>query len=157
MCIAVAVLLACYTGGSPGSGLQFEAPFLPAPSSPLALEHPGTPAVDVSPPQQGAREGAPASLGAPAGRPARASNPGSGPGEALEVGGQAREGWAEDQGLRMERCVRRVDKADVRRRLAHVSACYPAARPMRGSLRQVFNFFQQHSLVLGAVSTEDSD
>lgn len=69
------------------------------------------------------------------------------------MAGQAmEEGWAEEQVFQRAACVQRVDKADVRRRLAHVSACYPAARPTRGSLRQVFNFFQQHSLEGGPLS-----
>ena len=36
-----------------------------------------------------------------------------------------------------------VSKDDIRRALAFVSACYPHARPSRGSLRQVYNFLLQ--------------
>jgi hypothetical protein len=36
-----------------------------------------------------------------------------------------------------------VSKHSVRQRLALVSSCYPAARPTRGSLKQVFNFFEE--------------
>lgn len=36
-----------------------------------------------------------------------------------------------------------VNKDDIRRALAYVSACYPHARPSRGSLRQVYNFLLQ--------------
>jgi hypothetical protein len=36
-----------------------------------------------------------------------------------------------------------VTKHSVRQRLALVSACYPPARPTRGMLKQVFNFFEQ--------------
>lgn len=36
-----------------------------------------------------------------------------------------------------------VSKDEIRRALAFVSACYPHARPSRGSLRQVYNFLLQ--------------
>ena len=36
-----------------------------------------------------------------------------------------------------------VSRDDIRRALAFVSACYPHARPSRGSLRQVYNFLLQ--------------
>ena len=41
-------------------------------------------------------------------------------------------------------------KLAVRQHLAAVSACYPAARPTRGSLRQVFNFFLEQLQAAGA-------
>eukprot|EP00884_Botryococcus_braunii_P013654 jgi/Botrbrau1/2228/Bobra.101_2s0056.1 len=36
-----------------------------------------------------------------------------------------------------------VSKDNVRRKLAHISSCYPAACPSRGMLKQVYNFFQE--------------
>lgn len=39
-----------------------------------------------------------------------------------------------------------VTKGDVRQRLALVSGYYPSARPTRGSLKQVFNFFQHQCM-----------
>lgn len=38
--------------------------------------------------------------------------------------------------------VEAVSKQSVRQRLAWVSGCYPPARPTRGMLKQVFNFFE---------------
>ncbi|CAD7702181.1 unnamed protein product [Ostreobium quekettii] len=40
------------------------------------------------------------------------------------------------------RSVEPVTKAGVRQRLAYISAHYPQARPTRGMLKQVYNFFQ---------------
>lgn len=39
---------------------------------------------------------------------------------------------------------RMVTKHSVRQQLASVSAAYPDARPTRGMLKQVFNFFEEH-------------
>lgn len=36
-----------------------------------------------------------------------------------------------------------VSKQSVRQQLALVSGCYPLARPTRGMLKQVFNFFEE--------------
>jgi hypothetical protein len=36
-----------------------------------------------------------------------------------------------------------VSKQSVRQRLALVSSCYPLARPTRGMLKQVYNFFEE--------------
>ena len=36
-----------------------------------------------------------------------------------------------------------ASKDNIRWALAYVSACYPHARPSRGSLRQVYNFLLQ--------------
>ena len=35
-----------------------------------------------------------------------------------------------------------VTKVDVRQRLGYISCYYPQARPTRGMLKQVYNFFQ---------------
>ncbi|BDA46503.1 Uncharacterized protein C3F10.06c at N-terminal half [Coccomyxa sp. Obi] len=40
-----------------------------------------------------------------------------------------------------------VTKGEVRQRLALVSGYYPSARPTRGCLKQVYNFFQQEKLL----------
>lgn len=48
-----------------------------------------------------------------------------------------------------EAAVPEVTKGDVRQRLALVSGYYPSARPTRGSLKQVYNFFQQAKLLSG--------
>ncbi len=48
-----------------------------------------------------------------------------------------------DEGQQTEACPDDVSKDDIRRALAFVSACYPHARPSRGSLRQVYNFLLQ--------------
>jgi hypothetical protein len=37
-----------------------------------------------------------------------------------------------------------VSKQSVRQQLALVSGCYPLARPTRGMLKQVFNFYEEH-------------
>ena len=48
-----------------------------------------------------------------------------------------------------------VSRDDIRRALAFVSACYPHARPSRGSLRQVYNFLlQSKSSDMAAVARE---
>ena len=52
-------------------------------------------------------------------------------------------GADEGRGGQNETGERWVTKGDVRQRLALVSGCYPNARPTRGSLKQVFNFFQR--------------
>lgn len=36
-----------------------------------------------------------------------------------------------------------VSKQSVRQQLALVSGCYPLARPTRGMLKQVFNFYEE--------------
>ncbi len=51
-------------------------------------------------------------------------------------------GADEGRGGQNELGERWVTKGDVRQRLALVSGCYPNARPTRGSLKQIFNFFQ---------------
>lgn len=45
-----------------------------------------------------------------------------------------------------------ITKSDVRQGLAFVSGHYPSTRPTRGSLKQVFNFFQQQRLLQGLQS-----
>lgn len=70
-----------------------------------------------------------------------------GPGITLADGSSSQQGAAARPGLGMPEPLPPVvgslgfSKLAVRQHLAAVSAHYPAARPTRGSLRQVFNFF----------------
>jgi hypothetical protein len=49
-----------------------------------------------------------------------------------------------------------VTKGDVRQRLALLSGYYPTARPTRGSLKQIFNFFQHQCLTRPQLGNDPS-
>jgi hypothetical protein len=63
----------------------------------------------------------------------------------VDCGPQFVAGWtaAQQQQQQQHLPPEPVSKHSVRQRLALVSSCYPAARPTRGSLKQVFNFFEE--------------
>ena len=160
VCVMVALLLACYSPGAPGGQPTFRGAFIPAPSR--AVEGP----CDSGNAQQPALPADPRPSSADAaetGRPSSATetcschSQGSSCREGSSCCAASCEECACKKGLekataacercrgRQSPCESHVSKADVQQRLAYVSDCYPAARPTRGSLKQVFNFFQdQH-------------
>lgn len=72
---------------------------------------------------------------------AGATEPQAGCAEARGEAGAAEPGLGLDVGLGFGDLPRKVSRCELRRQLAVVSACYPAARPSSAMLRQVFSFF----------------
>ena len=155
MCITVALLLACYSPNAPGAQPTFLGPFIPAPSTAAegpCSRHPQQPGLPPQPTEPNPAGAAETSMPASAAEACGCGqSPGCTEGSGCRAAGCKQAG--EDQGgAAPERCRGvpslcglHVSKADVRQRLAYVSAAYPAARPTRSSLKQVFNFFQQQS------------
>lgn len=72
---------------------------------------------------------------------ARGIKPQAGCAEARGEAGAGDPGLGRDVGLGFGHLPRKVSRCELRRQLAVVSACYPAARPSSAMLRQVFSFF----------------
>ena len=171
VCIAVAVLLACFTVGGDadkskgGSTGQCIAEYCPPPSKPVAatgndissiaaeLSACGSVASEAdhaTPPADPRHMSWPGQQLKPCSSPSDEVNP---PGDQRAEGCEASvDVSSHGRGSRAGRLTispavsqLEVTKDNVRQRLAYVSSSYPIARPTRGSLKQVFNFFQQHS------------
>lgn len=159
VCVMVALLLACFSPGSPGALPSFLGPFLPAPScqagacaGPVQLAAAqAAPSVDAAESSmcirqtQGCRTADQGQCRKAAGSCCAACSKDAHHSNGCRCGcadGLVQEGSSCGRQLRQLH----VSKADVRQRLAHVSAYCPAARPSRGCLKQVSSFFQQHRL-----------
>ncbi|GFR43385.1 hypothetical protein Agub_g4460, partial [Astrephomene gubernaculifera] len=120
VCVAVALLLACYGPVTGGSG----------PSTPPASSADSSSAAPAPSHSSLPMWVAPYRCEGGVGVPAAAASETSGSEATAAAGGAAA----------VASCCH-VSKDAVRQRLAYVSAWYPPARPTRGMLRQVFNHF----------------
>ena len=160
VCIAVALLLACFSPSDAPSGSPcFRGMYTAKPAVASHADH--LTARDMSQLDDGgakpdlkAHEPDPASGSAVAPDRDRDADRHA-LGQRPRQDGIRRQGKQQQRQQQSEVSADTVSRDDIRRALAFVSACYPHARPSRGSLRQVYNFLlQSKGSDMAAVASE---
>ena len=143
VCIALALLLVCFTSETgQGQSFRFKSAY-----SPTAAESSAEAGMDRDSRESGQQLGC--GLARPEFGTSRAESSEEMRSTARKVSSCGRA--VTSKGIGVQDKQRQHDgkqseaasKDDIRRALAFVSACYPHARPSRGSLRQVYNFLLQ--------------
>ena len=143
VCIAVTLLLACFTADAGASySPHFDCPYSIQIGEPSAVAHTDSHSNGASQQEDWAlgKTGLSALQSSSVEQQTDKANDSSSTCNAEEgMGSQVSLHQSRKQQQRKE-ASGSMSKDDIRRALAYVSACYPHARPSRGSLRQVYNF-----------------